>query len=175
MGNHQWIVRMLKDIGSLTSALEIGAGDGELCRKLSKYHISMLGVDRMTFPADLPPRVTWLQADLPDCLSTLHADAAVGNMILHHFSDDELHHIGSHFSRFRFLCFCEPQRRKWAHALGKCISPFVDKITRHDLHASINAGFRKGELAELLGLQQWNIREETNLRGALRFFACRKQ
>jgi hypothetical protein len=49
-------------------------------------------------------------------------------------------------------------------------------VTRHDMPASIRAGFRKGELAALLGLDRsaWIIEETETLRGSLRFSATRR-
>jgi hypothetical protein len=49
-------------------------------------------------------------------------------------------------------------------------------VTRHDMPASIRAGFRRGELPALLGLdsKKWILRELSHWRGSLRLVASRR-
>ena len=52
----------------------------------------------------------------------------------------------------------------------------MGEVTRHDMPASIRAGFRQGELPVLLGLnsEDWTISESSHWRGALRLIAKRR-
>jgi hypothetical protein len=54
--------------------------------------------------------------------------------------------------------------------------PLAGEVTRHDMPASIRAGFLKGELPSLLGLDpaRWNVKEYESGRGSLRLIASRK-
>jgi hypothetical protein len=94
-----------------------------------------------------------------------------GVMILHHFRDDQLGKLGEAASGYRALCFCEPWRARFPHLLGLLIRPLCGSVTRHDLPASIDAGFVRGELPQALGLKNWEIRESIDWRGSLRLLA----
>jgi hypothetical protein len=52
--------------------------------------------------------------------------------------------------------------------------PFCGKVTRHDLHVSIDAGFVSGELSRLLGLESWHVEESVDWRGSLRLLAWKE-
>ena len=72
------------------------------------------------------------------------------------------------------VCLCEPWRVPLARWLGRGLHPWLGEVTRHDMGVSIRAGFRRGELAGLLGLGAgWAWRERTDLRGAIRLVARR--
>ena len=53
--------------------------------------------------------------------------------------------------------------------------PWINRITRHDMHVSTDAGFTKGELPQWLGLAggRWNVREISTWRGSRRVVAWR--
>jgi len=173
MGNAGWVV------GGVTGArqiVEIGAGDGGLCRKLSATFPGsrVLGVDLAERPAELPDEISWQCGDLFAELPKHPADALVGVMILHHFTDDRLGELGRLFENFRTLCFCEPWRAALPRLFGRLMFPLVGRVTRHDMPVSINAGFRRGELPELLGLENWNVKESVDWRGSVRLLAWRR-
>jgi hypothetical protein len=97
-------------------------------------------------------------------------------LILHHLDAAALRLLGAELGRFSRLLFSEPYRGIFPLCMAALASPFVGKVTRHDMPASIRAGFRKRELAGLLGLDpsQWEIREQVTRRGTLRFEAIRR-
>ena len=179
MGNVRWICQALDDVmkdSALPPAarlVEIGAGDGRLCRKVIGWfpNARVTGLDLAPRPRDLPEGIAWRQGDLLDNLPNCEGECVFGTMILHHFRDDQLASIAGSASRYRALCFCEPWRARFPHLLGLLIRPLCGSVTRHDLPASINAGFVRGEIPRTLGLKNWKIRESIDWRGSLRLVA----
>jgi len=153
--------------------VELGAGDGGLCRKVVGWFPSarITGLDLAPRPPDLPKTISWRQGDLLDNLPRCEGECVFGVMILHHFRDDQLGKLGETASGYRALCFCEPWRARFPHLLGLLIRPLCGSVTRHDLPASIDAGFVRGELPQALGLKNWEIRESIDWRGSLRLLA----
>lgn len=156
--------------------IEIGAGEGRLCRKLAIRFkdAKVLGIDFAPAPEDLPEEIAWRQGDLFAALSECAADVLVGTMILHHFPDEELRQLGDLLRKFSVICFCEPWRAAWPHIWGGLMWPVIGRVTRHDMSVSINAGFRPGELPALLGLNDWRVRESVDWRGSVRLLAWKK-
>ena len=179
MGNVRWIRGgigyIMKNCALPPSArlVELGAGDGRLCRKIVGWFPSarVTGLDLVPRPHNLPEAIAWRQGDLLENLPDCEAECLYGTMILHHFRDDQLAKIGETAPRYRALCFCEPWRARLPHLLGLLIRPLCGSVTRHDLPASIDAGFVSGELPRALGLTNWKIRESTDWRGSLRLIA----
>jgi hypothetical protein len=95
-------------------------------------------------------------------------------MILHHFSDESLIRFGRMLQDYQIVCFCEPWRVPFPHFLGALMRPFCGKVTRHDLHVSIDAGFVSGELPRLLGLESWHVEESVDWRGSLRLLGWKE-
>jgi 2-polyprenyl-3-methyl-5-hydroxy-6-metoxy-1,4-benzoquinol methylase len=156
--------------------VELGAGDGHLCTALERRGFSVTGCDRIARPRGLPERVAWKAGDIMDTLPGLRGDVAVAVLFLHHFEEAALAAIG-HCLRtgFETLVFCEPHRHPLALAEGALLLPFVSRATRHDMMVSLRAGFRPGEMSELLGLRtaEWEWQETTTLLGAIRMIARR--
>ncbi len=183
MGNFRWVTRKIMDDPGLRQKLpqeslrivEIGAGEGGLGRKLAARipGAEVLGIDRMPPPEDLPKGMSWQRGDLFEALSTCQGDILVGVMILHHFEDGRLSELQPCLANFRRLCFCEPWRSWQALCLAQGMTPVVGPVTRHDMPASIRAGFLPGELSGLLGLDAWQVRETVDWRGSLRIQAWR--
>ena len=100
----------------------------------------------------------------------------MGSLILHHFSDEALRELGARLQSFRSLTFCEPLRFRVPLFLSKLSCPFLSEVTRHDMPASIRAGFLSGELPARLGLDsnKWIVTESSLWRGALRVAAWRR-
>lgn len=168
MGNFRWVERTLRRL-DVASVVEIGAGDGGLAGRLAGRW-TVTAIDR----APRPPScrgVTWREGDLFDVLPGVEADAVIGVMIVHHFSDDELAGLGRMLARFRCVCLCEPWRSGWPLRLGQFLSPAFGPVTRHDMAVSIRAGFRMGELVERLALTQRKIVESVDWRGSIRLLA----
>lgn len=60
--------------------------------------------------------------------------------------------------------------------MARFAAPFTGEVTRHDMPASIRAGFLPGELPVLLKLDpsRWVFYESLNWTGSLRFEARRQ-
>lgn len=181
MGNYRWVSQKMTGLRCEEPGLnwtEIGAGDGTLRHHLSaqaRKTVHVTGVDLAPRPAHWPANWNWLQGDLFDHLDSTPEGGLFACLFLHHFQKSTLQQIGRKLSRFRRLLFSEPARYPIHHWQGLATRPFVNRVTRHDLHISINAGFRPGELEGALGLSrdQWQIHEHRTWMGALRFEARR--
>lgn len=173
MGNVRWILRTSAQNPPPDRVVEIGAGEGLLCRKLAAQFpaTEITGLDFLPRPAGLPPAIGWHQGDFFSASTVLQGDLLVGIMILHHFSQPQLAALGAMLRSFRRLCFCEPWRAAWPLWLGRAAFPAVGPVTRHDMIASIRAGFQPGELPRWLGLTGWQVRESLDWRGAYRLHA----
>ena len=179
LGNSRWIVRRLKkQTPPPAQIIEIGAGEGDLCRKVQTSLLSstVTGLDLIQRPANLPSDIQWIGGDFFQTLPNIDADACIGSLILHHFSNEALRYLGARLQSFRSLTFCEPLRSRLPLFLSKLSCPFLSEVTRHDMPASIRAGFIPGELPALLSLdsKKWSIRESSHWRGALRLAAWRR-
>ena len=179
LGNSRWVVRQLKkQTPPPAQIIEIGAGEGDLCRKVqtSLPSSKLTGLDLIQRPDNLPEDIQWSSGDFFQTLPNINADACVGSLILHHFSDEALRDLGARLQSFRNLTFCEPLRSRLPLFLSKLSCPFLSEVTRHDMPASIRAGFRSGELSALLGLnsKKWHIQESSHWRGALRLVVSRR-
>lgn len=179
LGNSRWILNSLRREASRdTRIVELGAGAGHLCRGISGVRpgSTITGLDLLGRPPGLPESIRWVSGDFMQTLQTVDAQVCCGSLILHHLEEKPLRQLGQEFRRFPILLFSEPHRGKFPLCMAGLASPLVGEVTRHDMPASIRAGFRKGELQHLLGLdlQDWEIREQNTLRGALRFAATRR-
>ena len=180
MGNHRWIARTLPALlRPGERALEIGAGTGELGRRLARHGTVSDGLDLVPRPATAAPSVEWHQSDLLTFPGYARYPVIVGNLILHHFSDGQLRQLGARWrASARLVMACEPWRdRRW-QILFKALAPLfgASHVTRHDAVVSIAAGFRAGELPELLGFDDgnWDYRCHTTALGAYRMVAIRR-
>jgi hypothetical protein len=137
----------------------------------------ILALDLAERPKNLTERVTWVRGDFFETLRTARGDICAGSLILHHFSESALKELGGSLRNFRALIFSEPLRSRLALRLAGLATPLASEVTRHDMPASIRAGFLPGELPCGLGLDptQWTWHESSTLRGALRFVACRRE
>ncbi len=187
MGNHAWIRRVLKGRAEVRDGVvEWGAGDGQLLKRLARDlpGAPLGGVDRAPRPDGLVREVAWRQGDVFDAAENEAADDArpatggvlLANLFLHHFTPDELRRLGGRMAGFRLLCFVEPFRWEGALVAGAMMTPFVNRVTRHDMRVSIQAGFVPGELPAWLGLDSadWEISERSSWRGGLRVLASRR-
>lgn len=183
MGNPRWIARQVRANADIArrGITEIGAGDGFLAMRLAKSfpEASVTAIDLAPTPTGpLPSNMEWRQSDILDS-KVAHSSGGlfIACLVLHHFQSSEITEIGRHFiAGFDALVIAEPDRRPLAHQLGRLAWPFINRVTRHDMHVSIDAGFAKHELPELLNLdwETWQIQESCTLTGARRLF-CRKK
>jgi len=179
MGNERWVCQA---VGSFPAAaqhgiVEIGAGDGNLCGRLARLfpQSPVSAYDLAPRPAGLEPRVVWQRGNLFALPAPATGGVLVANLFVHHFEGDLLTKLGRWLENFEVLILCEPDRSLPPHLLGGLMHPWINRVTRHDMHVSIRAGFAAGEIACLLGLgaDRWLIRETSTLRGARRVLALR--
>ena len=86
----------------------------------------------------------------------------LANLVLHHFSEPELRHIGQALNATRVLLAREPARcRAW---MRYGLYPLrLHPVTRHDMLVSIRAGFLGPELITYLALQAEQWRTEVRI------------
>jgi hypothetical protein len=179
LGNSRWLLGKLDKLrGRAQGVVELGAGEGLLCRRISALlpGTTVTALDRVGRPEDLPASVSWVRGDFMETLPSVTGSVCCGALILHHFDAERLRKLASELGRFSHLLFTEPHRSAFPLGMAGLVAPLVGKVTRHDMPASIRAGFRKGELPLLLGLNAsaWRIREQVTLRGSLRLWASRR-
>lgn len=175
LGNERWIVRQARRFPGAASRgiVELGAGEGRLLRRLARLGPAT-GIDLGPRPAGLPSAADWRQGDVISQAGQLGGGVLVANLVLHHFRDGALAAIGELAARFERLIIVEPYRSEEALWRGERLLPLMGEATRHDLPASIRAGFVEGELKTRLGLgPAWEISEQSIWRGGLRFLAAR--
>jgi len=177
LGNSRWIERTLRPL-SVDSIVELGAGDGHLSRRLSGSYpkVPITGLDFAPPPNDWKHPLHWIQGDLLETIAEEPAQICIGSLVLHHFHREVLADLGKQLQRFSTLIFSEPHRHAQPLAGSYLLQPLMGKIVRHDMPASIRAGFQKGELAESLQLDRasWSIDESITVRGTVRFLAMKR-
>ncbi len=179
LGGSDWIVRAAREHRkvALEGVVELGAGEGRLCNILARRleGCPVTGLDLASPGVPLAQGVQWRKGDFFQNLPDIRGGMVVGSLILHHFEKAALQALGEKLSRFRVLLFSEPLRHPVPLLLSRFAAPFVGRVTRHDMPASIRAGFLRDELAPLLGLEKslWKFSEAAILRGVLRFKAWR--
>lgn len=176
MGNSRWIGREVVRSGA-GRVSELGAGGGVLCGRIQRAmpEAEVAGFDVCPRPERLPVGIGWRQGDFLRTLGGGCGGACVGSLVLHHFRKGALRELGGLLRDFSVLVFSEPLRSRVSLVVSKLAAPLFGVVTRHDMPASIRAGFLPGELGGMLGLERgcWRIAEQRTLRGALRFFAVR--
>jgi SAM-dependent methyltransferase len=178
MGNSRWITESVARCSSARNGIvELGAGEGRLCERLQQAlpDCEITGLDLIPKPQNLSDEIHWVAGDFLKTLDTMRGGVCVGSLVLHHFSDNVLRELSRLLARFSFLVFAEPLRSPATLAASALVAPLVGEVTRHDMPASIRAGFLPGELALTLALDPtlWTIREATTFLGSLRFIASR--
>ena len=174
MGNERWVCRTLRRFPEAAGRgiTELGAGDGQLCGKLARLfpQARVTAHDLAPPPADLAPRVTWHRGDIFTMPPPASGGVRIANLFLHHFEGDPLMTLGRWLGNADILVINEPDRATLPHLLGGLMHPWINRVTRHDMHVSITAGFAKGEIPRLLGLDPacWRFRETSTWRGARR-------
>jgi len=179
MGNERWVLSQLGNFpqAAALGITELGAGDAMLCGQMARQfpEAPIAAYDLAPRPVKLESRVTWHQGDLFEKPAPQQGGILVANLILHHFEKPALAALGKWISGFDVFIFNEPDRSQLPHYLGNLMHPFINHVTRHDMHVSIDAGFLKGEMSALLELElrHWQIRETSAWRGARRMVAYR--
>jgi hypothetical protein len=180
MGNHRWLARTLASLlRDGEQVLEIGAGEGEFARRLAATGVEIDGLDRWPRPAGWPADRAWHQVDLQTFSGYDRYEVILGNLIFHQFSDPELAGLGRRLRQSaRVIAACEPERRRLSQVIFARLAPLLgaNRVSLHDGHVSISAGFRDDELPRLLGLDpaDWTCRCSTTPLGAYRLVALRR-
>lgn len=182
MGNYRWLLRKLREWTHEplpSPILELGAGTGDFAQILhrSGRTTGYAALDLAPAPHTLPSEYAWHRHDLLKPLPTgLQPGIVVANLCLHHFDRSELAAIGHHLRNARAFLISEPARHPAFHLHGYACRIFgLSEVTRHDLHVSIDAGFRGNELPRFLGLtpETWNSEVHITPLGAYRLRAWR--
>lgn len=176
MGNERWILRQVRRLrqSARKGIVELGSGDGSLLRRLAAYGPST-GFDLIPRPAGLPESVRWREGDLRLRQGDIHGGILVANLFLHHLDAAELAELGELAQRFEAVIVVDPHRTEDTLWMASRLLPLVGEATKHDMMASIRAGFQASELPESLGLgRAWHIDETVTWRGTLRLLASRE-
>ncbi|HTO02609.1 MAG TPA: methyltransferase domain-containing protein [Opitutus sp.] len=180
MGNHRWLVRTLKkNVRGDERILEIGAGTGELARRLRRAGLAAEGLDLLPPPLDWPDSSGWHSADLKTFDRYAEFPVIIGNLIFHHLEDTELLELGTSIRPgARLILACEPARSRLSQLVFRTFSPMFapSHVTVHDAHVSIAGGFTGNELPVALGLSQndWIVKRSVSLFGGYRMMATRR-
>lgn len=179
MGNHRWLARALGGVlHEGDRGLEIGAGTGELGSCLAATGRPVDGLDLTPRPPGWPLGCDWHSVNLLSFAGYGRYEAVIGNLIFHHFSDEELAQLGRTLrDAVRVIVACEPARRRFSQRLFALLAPLfrANRVTLHDARVSIAAGFSGEELPRLLGLDpaSWSWRCHATWLGAYRMVAVR--
>ena len=169
MRGEPWIVRELKKMQGVRRVVDLGAGDGSLGTAIIEAlpDLEVTCVDLVARPKNLDHRINWRQGDVFDYEGYDNATVVVANLFLHHLVSSELQKLGGKIHRVRGVLAAEPYRGVMGLIMSRCLFPFVNNVTRHDMTVSIRAGFRHDELShELGGELTWS--EQRGLFGAIR-------
>lgn len=184
MGNWRWFQRELETrIQPADRLLELGAGAGDLGRRLARRCPRITGtpysgLDLTPRPRHWPESWQWHQCDLTRFRDGNAHTVLLANLVLHHFDPPTLAGIGETLTgKIRLILASEPARRPIHQWQLRALWPFgINRITRHDAHVSVAAGFVGDELGRFLGLdsREWTVSARTTPLGAYRFLAERR-
>ena len=180
LGNETWILRQLhrhRKVSEL-GIVELGAGDGSFSRRIHRGlpMADLAAYDLLPEPIGVEEGIFWHQGDVTLEKPMQDFGVLVANLFLHHFRDEDLSWLRAWMARAQVMIFNEPLRSKLAHRLGNLLHPWINDVTRHDMHVSIDAGFHRGEIPALFAdcAKDWAIVEQAHWKGALRSVWVRK-
>ena len=173
MRGESWVVRELKNMQGVRRVVDLGAGDGSLGAAIIEElpDLEVTCVDLVPRPKNLDDRITWWSGDVFDYERYDETTVVVANLFLHHLVSSELQKLGAKIHGVRGVLAAEPYRGGVSLMMSRCLLPFVNDVTRHDMMVSIRAGFRQGELGrelshELSGALTWS--DQKGVFGAIR-------
>ena len=146
MGNTRWIREEIQQLTNQTDTkfniIEIGSGDGHFLESLKHIKgLNLKGVDLQPKPKSISSEIEWIQKDVLEIsdLPQNNSDptAVICNLILHHFTDDQLSKLGKLISKANHIIINEPSRRLIPLLMGYLAFPLLGKVTRHDMIISI--------------------------------------
>ena len=163
MRGESWVVRELKKMQGVRRVVDLGAGDGSLGAAIMEEFpdLEVTCVDLVPRPKNLDHRIIWWSGDVFDYERYDETTVVVANLFLHHLVSSELQKLGAKIHGVRGVLAAEPYRGGVSLMMSRCLLPFVNDVTRHDMVVSIRAGFRQGELGrelshELGGALTWS-------------------
>lgn len=190
MGNYRWLRRNLSAWARPGDHIvELGAGDGEFAMRHSGVRreagaadgaktIAYTGIDHCSRPAAFPTAWAWERADVLTYGQWERHSIVVVNLLLHQFDDAPLRALGAAIRPHARVILANETARG-THRLWLARAAFLlglNRVTRHDAVASVRAGFKGRELADLLGLAEtpWAVSIHTTPLGAHRLIAHRE-
>ena len=120
MGNMRWIKKQIEQLTkrseSSLNVIEVGAGDGQFLESLiQNKNLNLTGIDIQPRPKSISNEVDWIQENVleMETVPQKNSDpvAVICNLILHHFSDDQLFKLGQTLSNADHVIINEPSRR----------------------------------------------------------------
>lgn len=180
LGNTRWIASTLsRRVRSGERVLELGAGLGEMARRMNSKGLKWDGLDRVPPPAAWPADARWHQVDVREFNRWQEYAVVTANLFFHHFDDDTLSRLGAHIARHaRLLVIGDLRRSRLQQWLFSGFAHFIraHRVSHHDGGLSIRAGFRRDELPDILGLHpdQWKLTTRSTVSGAYRLVAERR-
>lgn len=181
MRNWSWFERALPPLlRPGERVLELGAGTGEMGRRLNERGVALDGLDLWPRPAFWPQEREWHTADLKAFPGYGAYSAVIGNLIFHQFSDGLLGELGSRLRQSaRIVLASEPMRSELSQTVVRAVAPLfgASRVTLHDARVSIAAGFLAEELPVALGMDDgtWDYSCATTPLGAYRMVAVRRR
>ncbi len=177
-----WFLKALKNYSTSSNRspaiLEIGAGEGDLIRFLDREGFKIDGLDLVPTPKQWPQELNWWQSNILNFTNWNSYPIVMANLILHQFQDQELKQLGERLQGVRLCIFNEPLRTRFHQVMYRGFSRMMgmNHISRHDGEVSIQAGFIKTELPELLGLHhsEWDWSIQSTVTGFYRCIGFRK-
>ena len=171
-----WRNTVAPEIAPADRVLEVGPGDGST-PLIDGFTVD--GLDRFPRPSHWPREAGWHCLSAQSFCGWEDYDVIVGNLVFHHFCPRELRELGNRMARrARIIAACEPRRgRRFQIGFGMIARAIgLGRVTRHDGHVSIAAGFRDEELPHALGLDRsaWELRVTQSATGAYRMLALRR-
>jgi len=174
MGNEAWMLRQIHRHRKMSERgiVELGAGDASFSRRMHRQvpMAPLAAYDLLPEPIGLDEGIFWHQGDVTVERPMQDFGILVANLFLHHFRDEDLSWLRAWMARAQVMIFNEPLRSNFAHRLGNLLHPWINDVTRHDMHVSIDAGFLRGEIPALFAecTHEWEIVEQAHWKGALR-------
>ncbi|HEU5081666.1 MAG TPA: hypothetical protein VFT72_20810 [Opitutaceae bacterium] len=180
LGNWSWFRREIgRRMRANERALELGAGTGELGEILQNDGVAWDGIDRAPRPPNWATWARWHQGDIFDFDAWDTYPVVAGNLILHHFNEDQLTQLGAALNRHaRLIMIGDLRRGRWQQLSFFVYARWIgaNHVSLHDGSLSVRAGFRGQELPEQLGLNRrdWVIELPRGHVSAYRMIATRR-
>jgi 2-polyprenyl-3-methyl-5-hydroxy-6-metoxy-1,4-benzoquinol methylase len=182
LGNWRWMIARVQPLlrDGDDRVLELGAGTGELGRQANASGIAWDGLDRVPRPSAWPKAAQWHQADIFDFNRWEDYAVVVGSLVFHHFDESQLAALGQVLdsSRVRAIVVGDLRRGKLQLLLFNLYARLIgaNRVSLHDGSLSVQAGFRRHELPNLLKLDplRWSVTVERSQICAYRMIARRR-